>query len=609
MQVGDDAKYLLEPPNSASAMPPVPSTSLQILPTHALTPQNMERLTLRVGETEGDGEEYAAIYEVSGQKQDGIDALFRLADGTYRLIQSRRIKEVTASRLHDAVSDFFKGKWAKKASSFVYATSAFAADTKVQDEIVKQAARLKKDNITFDVWDDDRISRKLKDRPKLVEDFLGVDVLRAFLPDQAGPALAKQLLDALRPELLAAVESGIRNQTSGTATPTAPDAADGLLDLVLVSGDLAPDIREVLEELRATSRTEAQRLASYARDDPRRARDLIRDPQSWVETGSWQLRNALGLLANAACHYAGAEMAFVEAQDRCPAEQRALMLMRARDAAANDDRPKEAEALLARARALDDQLVSIRIVDIEKGDDLQQRLAELEARTVSATRSTARGSTYCFSSTAPRMRSHCSTTCSSARRTQPSPWIGRWRGVPASRGRRERAAGPRPHGAASGLGGLDHAATGCCRAAAPWRPGGCSPVVRSASFWRATKTLPARCSPTRSARIMRSARVSPKLFCMPGVPRRRGPCWAMRTAGTTRTGWSPPTPTRLAMTTTSTSARLSSRSACSTETITSRRSRCSSRRPWTSTWPGRTLLPTRSPSPRPQRQPTSALSV
>jgi hypothetical protein len=361
-------------------MPPVASTSLQLLPLASLTPPNLERLCLRLGEKEGEVQ-YAGVYGLPGQAQKGIDVLVRLSDGKYVLIQSRRIKEVTASGLREAVTDFLEGDWPAKASSFIYATSTSAARTKIQDEIAAQSERLAREGIGFDVWDEDRLSRKLKDHPDLVADFFGVDVLRAFLPDQAGPALAQQLVQELTPRLETAVSGALQRERGEGHGPSMPEAAEGLLDLILVTGELAPDIKEILEELKATSRTEAAHLASYVRDDARRARDLIRDPQSWVQRGSWQLHNALGLLANAAGMFEDAERAFLRAQERSPAAERPLLLMRARDAAENDDRPEDAKDLFERARDLNEHLIAVRVLEIRALPDPEARLDELNGLT------------------------------------------------------------------------------------------------------------------------------------------------------------------------------------------------------------------------------------
>lgn len=372
----DDATYLREPPDS-QPIPPTAVTSLQILPFAALTPGNMERLCLRLVETIEDDVEYASPYGVSGQAQDGIDILARRHDGTYRLVQSRRIQQVTAAGLRSAVTDFLQGKWAKKAKSFVYATSASAADAKVQDEIDKQADRLQTKDMGLDVWDDDRLSRMLKEHPDIVSDFFGPDVLARFLPDQAGRAVADQVVAGITP-----IFEGLRDDLRGSGVssdgPAASEAADALLDMVLVSSDIAPDVRDVLGELKETSKAEARQLASYVRDNPRRASDLIRHPQPWVDHGSWQLQNALGQLASAAGQFGDAERAFVEAQNRSSADARALLLMRAYDAAENDGRSDDARALFERARDLDGELIAVRIVEIKAAGTPEEQVEQLD---------------------------------------------------------------------------------------------------------------------------------------------------------------------------------------------------------------------------------------
>ena len=200
MKLGEGASYLTEPPDSAFGMPPPVRTSPQFLPLDRLDWANFERLCLRLGETDGDVD-YAGIYGVPGQAQEGIDVLLRLHGGGYRLIQSRRIEKMSPAGLSGAVDAFLAGGWARKASSFVFATSASAARTEVQDELASQAARLLEHGINFDVWDEDRLSRMLKLQPDLVSDFFGMDVLRVFLPNQSDAVLGEQIVRHMTPKL------------------------------------------------------------------------------------------------------------------------------------------------------------------------------------------------------------------------------------------------------------------------------------------------------------------------------------------------------------------------------------------------------------------------
>lgn len=61
--------------------------------------------------------------------------------------------------------------------------------TEYQDEILKQTARLQKHNIIFEVWDGDELSRRLKDHPKIVDEFFGREWVTAFNGPEAAAAL------------------------------------------------------------------------------------------------------------------------------------------------------------------------------------------------------------------------------------------------------------------------------------------------------------------------------------------------------------------------------------------------------------------------------------
>jgi hypothetical protein len=109
-----DTEYLYEPPDSSGRVPPSVITALQLLPLASLGWDDFERLCLRLAEREADVE-YAGLYGVRGQNQQGIDVLVRFSDGGHRLIQCRRIETLTPQKIADAVDDFLTGKWADQA--------------------------------------------------------------------------------------------------------------------------------------------------------------------------------------------------------------------------------------------------------------------------------------------------------------------------------------------------------------------------------------------------------------------------------------------------------------------------------------------------------------
>jgi tetratricopeptide (TPR) repeat protein len=384
--MASDSDYLREKPDSAEQIAPPVVTSLQLLPFDELGWDNFERLCLRLAEADGEVE-YAGLYGVRGQDQQGIDVLVRLLGGTYRLIQCRRIDALTPTKIANAVQDFLDGKWAKKAREFVLATSASATRSELQDEIATQADLLGLKDIAFDVWDEDRLSRRLKRHGDLVFDFFGPAVRDAFLPQSsegryAASELAKVTIEQLLEDLGSRLEHVVRRESPPAPAPLlvsdlGPDTAEGLLDTLLAPEALASDLTRVFSDLRRASSREAAQLLAYVRDDPRRAHGLIQSPQPWVQKGSARLWNALGMLATAAGDWSDAERAFLRAEERADADDRALLLIRARDVAAAHGRDEDALRHFQRARELDAKAVAVRLIEIRGLDTTQERLAEL----------------------------------------------------------------------------------------------------------------------------------------------------------------------------------------------------------------------------------------
>ena len=394
----EETNYLQAVPDSAGTVPPPVVTASQQLPLGSLGWDNFERLCLRLAERDGEVE-YAAPYGVRGQNQQGIDVLLRLSGGNYRLIQCRRIERLTPQGIAGAVHDFLQGQWADEAQEFVLATSASATRAELQDEIATQSKRLADQGVSFVVWDEDLFSRKLKEHGDLVLDFFGRAWRDAFLPELATEGFtasdrsmmtAAQALEDLSARLEATVSrQPVSNETPLVDQSFAPDTAEQLLDAALSPEVLAPDLTSVFNDLRAVSSREAAQLLAYVRDDPRRARGLIRTPQPWVEKGSAGLWNALGMLAVAAGDWRDAEQAFLRAEQRAAADERAVLLMRARDAAEADDRHEDAEAHYMRARELDPEVVAVRLAEIRQLDTPDERLGQLDALSPRNARETA----------------------------------------------------------------------------------------------------------------------------------------------------------------------------------------------------------------------------
>ncbi len=144
-------------------------------------------------------------YGLRGQAQSGIDvyARDRLVPGDvppnrrYVSLQARRIKSVTKAKLSSAVDEFLGDRWADVSRQFIYATSSSAVSTKLADEIDTLSARLAGESIEFMVWDQEAISRRLKDLPQLVDDFFGRPWVEQFCGEAAAHDLGTRL-DAKR---------------------------------------------------------------------------------------------------------------------------------------------------------------------------------------------------------------------------------------------------------------------------------------------------------------------------------------------------------------------------------------------------------------------------
>lgn len=208
------ARSWLRVPPSASGVPQPVATRPQVLPVGSLAWEDFERLCLRLVEFEArtmhvselgsGGHQTAPVvgeYGRRGQAQAGIDVYARyfvtLGEPSptrrYLSLQARRIQDATAANIRSSVDEFLAGRWASESRTFVYATSANASSTEIVDEIVSLAARLEQESIEFAVWDQLSISRRLKEFPRLVDDFFGRAWVQEFCGASAADALGSRL--------------------------------------------------------------------------------------------------------------------------------------------------------------------------------------------------------------------------------------------------------------------------------------------------------------------------------------------------------------------------------------------------------------------------------
>ena len=162
---------LSSPPDALPTNPPV-QTVAQSLPFGALSWQNFERLCFRVARTGADTV-HCARYGKEGDGQDGIDIFVRRESDRYDVWQVKRHKRFSAKDIRSAVDKFFEGKWSSQSDLFRLAVQTSLSGTRVQDEIEKQAMRLRGLNITFLASGEEELSEELRAHPQLVREFFG----------------------------------------------------------------------------------------------------------------------------------------------------------------------------------------------------------------------------------------------------------------------------------------------------------------------------------------------------------------------------------------------------------------------------------------------------
>lgn len=230
------------PPDGVPARPPT-STRAQQLPFGDLTWENFERLCHRLAGLSA-AVEFCARYGRPGQAQRGIDVYARRVDGTYDTWQAKRHRSFGASQVKKAVGEFIKGDWKERSHSLILAVQAPLDDTQVQEEIERQAARLKADGIIFTALGADQLTEMLRSHPAIVDDFFGRPWAEAILGTEVARGLGERLdgrdFATAREQLLSFYENRFRHVDPGvTALPT---QGEQYAALAILDRFTAPDV-------------------------------------------------------------------------------------------------------------------------------------------------------------------------------------------------------------------------------------------------------------------------------------------------------------------------------------------------------------------------------
>lgn len=291
----------------------------------------------------------ASEYGEAGQNQEGIDLLLELADGNRRLVQCKHRAAGSPGAIASAVGRFLRGKFAAPGSQLVLAVSYSTRRTNLQDEIAKQRALLAERDIGFEVWDERSLSRELYKHPPLVERYFGIEVLRAFRPQEADRSMLDQLANMV-------------GQQGAPREPLAALMRSLLRDAAPVRG-WDTEVSEVLDELAAAGQsTLAGRLGEYLADDLQTVSNLIDHPPQWIGE-EYTVHRALARLASAAGLRQHASVSFERAAGRAETpKERASLIGRAAYVASGDGESTRAAALLEAAAALDKNAFEVVVV-------------------------------------------------------------------------------------------------------------------------------------------------------------------------------------------------------------------------------------------------------
>ncbi|WP_156174955.1 MULTISPECIES: hypothetical protein [unclassified Leucobacter] len=294
-------------------------TKPALLPVGDLTPENAERLFARLLETEAHIEQ-ANLYGLPGQAQAGIDVYARrastldaeaTAERGFVALQSRRVKNLTAASISSAIADFLAGEWADRCSRFYYATSSSLRETSLDAAVRSGREFLAEHGIEFEPWGAEEVANRLRDHPRLVDDFFGRAWVAAFCGEDRAAELSRRITPerarAVRGALGSLYRAAFRSQgasrtITGTHTQglpylildTQPSSGDASARVAAVEPDQTGDPAsfEPMEEYVGTPRMMRRRGRRQVRRGPVRnaEADRARTPaDEWIESARLRL--------------------------------------------------------------------------------------------------------------------------------------------------------------------------------------------------------------------------------------------------------------------------------------------------------------------------------
>jgi len=172
-----------ELPDEELLVPPTEVTDalvdplLELLPTHEMTWPNFESLLKRVSR-EIQGLRVVRLYGVPGQAQEGIDLVGINPAGENEAVQGKKYQAFTVGDLDKAVGKYLDGALPFAIRRLAVGVSCRANDKNVANRLIE--LNNQHTGMEFELWDRDRLSEMLRNRPDIVREFFGAATAARF---------------------------------------------------------------------------------------------------------------------------------------------------------------------------------------------------------------------------------------------------------------------------------------------------------------------------------------------------------------------------------------------------------------------------------------------
>jgi hypothetical protein len=209
----------LSPPSRITPAPVDPQ--LPLLPTHEMEWPDFERLLVRVAR-EVRGLRAVSLFGNPGQAQDGLDVVGINAAGESEGVQGKRYQRFTVADLDAAVGKFVGGTLPFTVHHLAVGASCEAHERTVVERLLQLNASHAP--LTIELWDRQRLSELLRDRPHIVIEFFGTATAANFCAPYEVPTIPVPGSDAV--STADAVALGPESSGAAGRALAAADSAD-----------------------------------------------------------------------------------------------------------------------------------------------------------------------------------------------------------------------------------------------------------------------------------------------------------------------------------------------------------------------------------------------